>query len=55
MTNAAIFGFGLVVFSVLAFGLTFTLLEFRKMGDRDQNDSYPRAVPARRLPGGNPR
>lgn len=43
MTDAAILGIGFAVFSILGLGLILTLIEFRKMGNRDQNDSYPRS------------
>ena len=44
MTDPAILGMGAAVTSLLGLGLVLTLLEFRKMGDRDQNDNYPRTV-----------
>jgi hypothetical protein len=47
MQDSMIFGFGLFVFSVLAGGLIVTMVEFRKMGNRDQVDTYPRSKPKR--------
>lgn len=41
--DTMIFAFGLFVFTILAIGLIATLLQFRKMGNRDQVDSYPRS------------
>ena len=43
MQDTMIFAFGLFVFTILAIGLIATLLQFRKMGNRDQVDSYPRS------------
>lgn len=41
MTDTGLFLFGLLVFVVVAGGFAFTILEFRRMGNRDQNDVYP--------------
>ena len=43
MQDAGIFIFGLLMFLILAVGLVLTLQEFRRMGSRDQKDTYPRS------------
>ena len=43
MTDTGLFFFGFLVFLVVAGGFAFTILEFRRMGNRDQKDSYPRS------------
>lgn len=44
MTDSTILGVGVAVFTLLGLGVALTLIEFRKMGDQDQNDDYPRTV-----------
>jgi len=41
VTDNALFLFGLLVFVVVGGGFAVTILEFRRMGNRDQNDAYP--------------
>ncbi len=48
MADPIIFAFGLVVFLLLASGLAITMGEFRRMGDKEQNDAYPNTPPLRR-------
>ena len=48
MSDPGIFAFGLCVFLLLASGLSITLSEFRRMGDKEQNDAYPNSRPSRR-------
>jgi hypothetical protein len=47
MQDSGIFTFGVFVFVILTSGLLLTLREFRRMGNRDQVDSYPRSIPIR--------
>lgn len=47
MNEPAVFAFGLITFVILSGGVTMSVYELRKMGNRDQNDSYPRSRPAR--------
>ena len=44
MSDWGIFAVGMGVFLLVAAGIL-TSLQFGKMGDRDQNDSYPRTRP----------
>ena len=48
MSDKPIFLFGLFVTLLLGGGLTVTISEFSKMGDKDQNDSYPDSGPWKR-------
>ena len=45
MSDTSMFLVGLFVSFVLGGGLTLTVREFSKMGNKDQNDSYPRPRP----------
>ncbi len=47
MQDSGILAFGLFVFLLLGGGLFLTLVEFHKMGNRDQVDTYPRLSPKR--------
>ena len=47
MNEAPVFFFGLVVFLLVGGGFALTIHELSKMGNRDQNDSYPRSRPTR--------
>jgi hypothetical protein len=52
MQDSGIFTFGVFVFVMLSGGFVLTLREFRRMGNRDQVDTYPRSIPKRnRNPG----
>jgi hypothetical protein len=44
MQDPNVFAFGLFVFVVLAGGLFITVREFIRMGNQDQEDSYPRSI-----------
>ncbi len=44
MPDSVIFTFGIFAFVMLTGGLILTLREFRRMGNRDQVDSYPRST-----------
>jgi hypothetical protein len=43
MNEPAVFLFGLLVFAILGCGMAITVYGLQKMGNRDQNDSYPRS------------
>jgi hypothetical protein len=47
MHDSIIFVFGFLTFSLLSGGLVFTILELRKMGNRDEVESGPRSKPKR--------
>ena len=47
MNEPGVFAFGLVVFLILSGGVALTVYELQKMGNRDQNDAYPRSRVAR--------
>ena len=48
MSDYAIFAFGFFVTLLLGAGLSVTVYEMTRMGNRDQNDSYPRVTSSRR-------
>ena len=48
MNEAPVFLFGVLIFLLVGAGGVLTMLEFRKMGNRDQSDSYPHPSPAHR-------
>ena len=48
MNEAPVFFFGFLVFLLVGGGFALTIHELSKMGNRDQNDSYPRSRPTRR-------
>lgn len=55
MSDSNLFLFGAFVFTVLTGGVAATVVEIKRMGDKDQDDAYPhtppkvrRAVAARR-------
>ena len=48
MNEAPVFIFGTLIFLVVGAGVVLTVLEFRKMGNRDQSDSYPHPRNAQR-------
>jgi len=43
MNEPFVFFFGVFVFLILGGGVGFTVYELQKMGNRNQNDSYPRS------------
>jgi len=43
MNEPAVFLFGLLMFLILGGGVGMTIYEMKKMGNRDQEDSYPRS------------
>ena len=49
MSDSNIFLFGTLMFSILAGGVIFTVVEITRMYSRgDQNDSYPRSRPTQK-------
>lgn len=49
MSDYAIFAFGFFVTVLLGAGLSVTIYEMTRMGNRDQNDSYPRVTSPGRI------
>jgi hypothetical protein len=47
MNESGVFLFGLFVFLIVGGGVGMTIYEMKKMGNRDQDDSYPRSIPVR--------